>query len=378
MLLVLGREPLVSAAELFTVLEPNSGFLDGPFMVYSGAQTPQALLKRLGGVVKVARVVAINVPGEELASQISALLAGSTERPDFGLSCYDEKKLDLKKLSFEIKGELKKLTKSPRVVLGDGPILSSVVVHTQKLLERGGEFIIRTSGNSYAIARTEAVQPFEEWSERDYGRPGRDDLSGMLPPKLARMMINMSGATGTLLDPFCGSGTILTEALHVGFSDLIGCDISDKAVADTKANVAWAQGKAKIFQADVRDISKKISSQSIDVIVAEPYMGPPLTTAKSGPPVADTLKELTDLYIGAFAAFKTILKPTATVVFILPRFVLGTKTHRTAEVVVPKIKKMGFSPVALVPKNLSPDPFVLYRRPNQIVGREIWKFQLTA
>ena len=91
-------------------------------------------------------------------------------------------------------------------------------------------------GQQFSLAQTEAVQPFEQFSARDFGRPGRDDLSGMLPPKLAIIMINLAQTplNSILLDPFCGSGTILSEAVLLGYTNLIGTDISEKAIADSK------------------------------------------------------------------------------------------------------------------------------------------------
>ena len=90
-----------------------------------------------------------------------------------------------------------------------------------------------------------AVQPFEEFGARDYARPSRDDLSGMLPPKLAKIMINLAQAkeNSLILDTFCGSGTILQEALIMGYLNLIGFDSSPKAIKDSQANLEWLADK---------------------------------------------------------------------------------------------------------------------------------------
>ena len=61
------------------------------------------------------------------------------------------------------------------------------------------------------------MQDFEQWGARDYGRPSRDAVRGMLPPKLARMMVNLepwrtvnTHALGSVLwrgdDPIGGGG----------------------------------------------------------------------------------------------------------------------------------------------------------------------------
>ena len=120
------------------------------------------------------------------------------------------------------------------------PTLSSVVVEQNKLTTaQGAEIVIVQFDKKLFLGKTIAVQPFKELSFRDYGRPARDDYSGMLPPKLAQIMLNLSGAkpADTILDPFCGSGTILTEAMLMGYQDLVGSDVSSKAIEDTGKNI---------------------------------------------------------------------------------------------------------------------------------------------
>ena len=93
------------------------------------------------------------------------------------------------------------------------------------------------------------MQPFKDLSRLDFGRPARDDFSGMLPPKLAQIMINLAqvqNPEALIIDPFCGSGTILSEALLMGYKDLLGSDISPKAIADTYKNISWIKDLYKI------------------------------------------------------------------------------------------------------------------------------------
>ena len=116
-----------------------------------------------------------------------------------------------------------------------------------------------------AVFVTKAIQPIESLGERDFGRPYRDAKSGMLPPKLAMMMINLAGQSlgATILDPFCGSGTILMEAATIGYTNLMGSDISPKAIDDTRQNFAWQGGSLpkKLFVADARKIAPSSQRQ---------------------------------------------------------------------------------------------------------------------
>src|SRR3989344_7958542 len=148
-----------------------------------------------------------------------------------------------------VKKQLRSLGISCRLVTSRDKILSSVVVTKNNCHEflvlgpppplsspslKGGGGIKGGGGSQERLAKTCAVQEFEEYSQRDYGRPGRGLVFGSMPPKLAKIMINLAQlpASATILDPFCGSGTILQEALLLGYQNVIGSDVSTKAVAD--------------------------------------------------------------------------------------------------------------------------------------------------
>lgn len=70
--------------------------------------------------------------------------------------------------------------------------------------------------NGFIVAETVWIQDIEGYSQRDMERE-RSMTVGMMPPKIAQIMINL-GTKGdknrALWDPFCGLGTTLIEALH--------------------------------------------------------------------------------------------------------------------------------------------------------------------
>lgn len=58
-----------------------------------------------------------------------------------------------------------------------------------------------------------------------------EERSGALRPTVAAAMVALAGNPGrTLLDPCCGSGTILSEGLRAGWTDVQGVDIDPTAV----------------------------------------------------------------------------------------------------------------------------------------------------
>jgi len=256
-------------------------------------------------------------------------------------------------------------------------IKNSASLLFNNLINKGAELTLIDG----KIFITQALQTFREFSNRDYGRPGRDSRSGMLPPKLAVMMINLASVpqSATLLDPFCGSGTIATEALLLGYRNIIINDIAEKAVTLTRQNLDWIKEKEKnriditnlklqIFSSDVKKISTNLKTASIDAIITEPYLGKPLKGTENENELKKQMIELKQLYIGAFEQFFQILKTNGIVIFIIPCFRYRSNWIRID--CLDEIKKLGFEPVPLWEDR----KFLLYSRPDQHVGREIWKF----
>ena len=280
-----------------------------------------------------------------------------------------DKPKDLQKIGLTVKRNLQSRKIKSRYVVSKEPILSSVIVQKEKLIEQGADIIIIQSKKEYYIGYTVSTQKFQEYSDRDYGRPQRDDKSGMLPPKLAKMMLNLSQSNTDqiILDPFCGSGTIIQEALLMGYKRITGSDVSQKAIDDTKRNIEWLSIKFKqdisqvqIFLADVIKLTEKVQPQSVDCIVTEPYLGPVKSQASFN------IKELENLYLKAFEEFYTVLKKEGTVVIIFP---ITNGQHIN---ILNDVKRMGFVTQAIGPE---PRKSVIYSRAGQRVKREIFVFK---
>lgn len=170
------------------------------------------------------------------------------------------------------------------------------------------------------------TNPFE-LKKLDVERPiVRPTLS--IPPRLARIMINLSEVRkGNVLDPFCGTGTILVELLLQGLI-AYGSDISQERINDARKNIEWIRKEFRIKQnaslrvCDVRRL-KKCFRTRFDAIITEPYMGRPLKTKPTREEAIKIAKQLDRLYYQAFESFSDVLKRNAKVVFVFPAFNLA-------------------------------------------------------
>ncbi len=327
-----GNHPSLSAAEILAFFAESTGKMaqNGIFLLETDDKiNAQKAIKALGGTIKIGQVLFEAKNNEipkaclDLALESAPNFSGKFH---FGFSNYAKAPLDIKKLGMTIKTVLKENGHSCRWVMGREAVLSSVIVEQNYLLDKGLEIVfLRDIEGKLMVGQTLAVQPFKELSFRDYGRPTRDDESGMLPPKLAQIMINLScnGQKGLILDPFCGSGTILSEALLMGYKSVVGTDLSPKAIADTKENLDWIKRKFNINDVKIdtkvisaTEIDKYIKPQSIAAIVTEPYLGP----QRGKHEVRKTITELEALYTQALKAFTKIIKPHSRVVMVWPVF----------------------------------------------------------
>ena len=371
---------------------PQSKVLDltADFLLIEADLQAAELLPKLGGTIKIAKLLSQYQSFDKLKSDDikNALQPSFDKSPGkyvFGISQYGLSKelTKIKRLGLELKKSFS--GRSVRFFYNDKGALSSAAVVKNKLQQSE---IILAGGHTLYLAQTRAVQDFEGYSRRDYGRPSRDSERGMLPPKLAQMMINLAGlrAKGKLLDPFCGAGTILQEASLLGFKNLVGTDKDAQAVAQTKENLNWLRkqgvaGSIELYQMPVANLRQRFKAESFEAIVTEPYLGPARALQKSWSPekLSGLSQELGLLYINALKQFFQLLKPRGRVVMIWPVFRSGFGQRYIEQ--LRAISKVGFelkTPTIAqtsLKSLLTERQTLLYRRSGQKVGREILVWQ---
>lgn len=380
---ILGNNPTLSLAELNSVFNLEVIFwLSENVLIWDTNVEIDCvkLISQLGGLIKIG-VIEKEINRDSLSQDITIIVNNEKEHSregkfNFGISNYSYYSFDVKRLGLEIKKNFKEKNISSRFVVSRDKLLSSVVVTQNKLLSRGVEVTIFSDKKRFLLGKTIAVQDFKGLSKRDYGRPARDDKSGMLPPKLAQIMINLAqthSKDSVIIDPFCGSGTVLTEALLLGYDNLIGSDISPEAVNNTRENINWIKEKysldkknIKLFVKSAENLSMFIKNNSVSSIITEPYLGP----QRGKIDFRGVINNLEILYSRVIKEFHKILEQEGRVVMIWPVF-CGSK------LIKPEID--GFKTINLLPRVVENNNFIklssrntiIYGRSGQKVFREI-------
>jgi tRNA G10 N-methylase Trm11 len=378
-LTILGRQPALSLAELEGYFGNNN--ISRISATSALVEADNLVIERLGGSIKAGRVV-LTLPSDNWSNVKRTITKHYFEhwkhlnrKQTIGASFYDWDipKKSPTQLLLSIKGELKSHGVSIRTIPNTNLALNTATSHHNKLglSENKTELIIVRSFNGQVIvAESIGAQNITALAARDQARPKTDAFVGMLPPKLAQMMLNMSGITkGRVLDPFCGTGVVLQEAL-LGGLNAYGTDLSEKMINYSMINLAWITEKYELSESYTLhegDAMNTTWKAPIDAVVAEAYLGQPF----SAPPSPNKLKEVSrtcDFIITEFLKnIKPQLQPGTPLVIAVPawRDTQGSFTHLD---IIGKLGSLGYKH-RMLRHVKSAD--LLYFRENQVVAREI-------
>ena len=417
---LLGSHPLISFLEILNILSveriPHGSYERLTEILIIQLKVSDAKLKKLqdllGGTIKIIEVVdeyrGTIFQLDKLLTRENLLtnyFAQTKSKINFGISVYTTKSLVyaeinwLRNFAYQLKRRFKDQY-SIRYVDEKNFELSSVMVANNKLVETGAEIVIIKQEKSFLVGRTRTVQDFRSYAQRDMEKPSPNPKSGMLPPKLAQIILNLSRDAGQtqVFDPFCGSGVLLQEALLLGL-DILGADIEEDAVEDTLDNLDWLiktynaaapkLGKEKIRKtsitgrARIADATRsrwEKADQTNTFVATEPYLGPP----QRGPVLIHNARtistELEKLYLGFFANLKKNFGKIRRVGIVFP--VIKTNEGLLYLNILDDIEKLGyirkqFLPVEEAKKEAlaSHRGSLLYARPDAWVIREIFVFE---
>ena len=145
-----------------------------------------------------------------------------------------------------------------------------------------------------------------------------------LSPRLARTLVNLADLRPgqALLDPFCGSGTILTEAYGKSLRCL-GLDSSASRVQEARENLRWSVGGVTnrgydIRKGDARGLSRMLRGTKVDAIVTEPLLLPRLDARPRTSTAQAMIEESAGVYNDALASMADSIHSEGRIVVVVP------------------------------------------------------------
>ncbi len=258
------------------------------------------LIKRLGGTVKIAEVF------------LDYKYKGSENKLNYGISVYSG---NGDKLKSYLEKEFKKEKVKAVFRKGRENVFMPSEIFAKNLIE----FIVY---GKY-FGRTIAVFNPRDYKERDETRP-RQILLHQVSLRLARILINLSYARHNLLDPFCGVGTILQEAM-ISELDAYGVDIENESVDASKENLKWLKEKYnlknnfKIINGDSKKLHRYFKRNEIHAVATEPDLGTYDRKFPSREEINGVLKALENLYLDFFLSLRQVMKKHGKIAIVLPR-----------------------------------------------------------
>ncbi len=360
-LAVLGRQPEISIAELaalFDNVEQKS-----PEIALFESKTPPDL-NRLGGSLKLAKSLENISPEEYLLSLPEGKITLGVS--DYTVNSKNYSPRDIKNISqygVKIKQVLRKKGRSVRLLPNSAPVISTAAAHHNGLGRHPKKVELIKFGKDFFISI--GVQNITAYKDRDQARPARDAKVGMLPPKLAQILINLCGPlpeNATILDPFCGTGVVLQEALLMGYN-VYGTDKDERMVRYTEKNLEWLKS-SKSFRLEQGDAASHQWQPPIDAVAAEIYLGPPM----SEPPVEIKLKTVKQECGAILTEFlKNLASQIAEGTPVTLAIPAWRRENNRFERLIPLdfIEKLGYNVLNKSKGGL------LYARENQVVAREI-------
>ena len=361
-LAVLGRQPEISVAELEAVFSRVCR-ITSKLATFEAEALPE--IDRLGGQVKLAA---------RLEKKPLEYLMGLPEgKITLGVSDYSRNASAKTAMleALKLKKILVRHGRSVRVVEGRGATLPTATSLHNGLSGKNTRKIelIKLEDAWYRVI---GVQDIDAYSRRDQARPARDAKVGMLPPKLAQILINLCGPLpkeARVLDPFCGTGVVLQEALLMGYQ-AYGTDISERMVECTTKNLAWLADSHKLhlspeaYQVSTGDATSYQWRMGIDVVACEAYLGTPMSTPPTDLKLKSEKQTCQAIILGFLRNLSSQITSNTPVTIAIPAWLRQNGTYSRLEI-LDEIENLGYN------VNNKSREGLLYFRDGQIVARDI-------
>jgi len=388
---ILGRQPALGLAELESLYGAEVVSQVSTGVAGLSLHAHDVDFPRLGGSTRLAHVLAelpstdwkrIERELPELVTELALTLPDG--KIQLGLSAFGLKvsPSKLNAAALTLKKTIRTRTeRSVRVIPNPELELNTAqVLHNHLTGATGIELLlIATSNGKTVVARTTHVQDIDSYSLRDRGRPKRDARVGMLPPKLAQTLVNLavgkeeggrSKVETVVLDPFCGTGVVLQEAMLMGYS-VYGTDLEPRMIDYSRENLDWLVTQFDDVQSEILlepgDATTYAWQPVPDFVAGETYLGRPFTEKPSGEMIAQTSTEVNLILKKFLRNLHLQLAPGTRICLAVPAW--QTRPHEFKHLpLVDQISDLGYNRISFEHVR---DSQLLYYREDQYTAREL-------
>ena len=212
------------------------------------------------------------------------------------------------------------------------------------------DFILLRRGEKSWIGVTCFIPDTQQFQQRSNERPVVSaDIA--ISSRLAKLLVNLAGVKKgqTVLDPFCGSGTILSEALLAGAS-CIGVDRDRGRIQNAQRNLEWVTKARNIpperYTLSAGDATRPEtftdSLDSVDAVISEPIFLPPIDHAPSTEKARKLIRNSSRLYSEGLYSFTPVVKRGGRVILVTPA--LRTSADKEVSVLLENVEEVGLRP----------------------------------
>jgi len=314
----------LSVLEACTVLGRTVTQAEAPterVSVFHVDHLPPKYVAELSGVHKCAPVTSmLDSPSADMTGLVNLVTPFLEAKSNVSLSGYEIGDDDYEDLVRSMLDGIRETgLKKVRLLRPEGNELLSERVLTREALD----VVAFPYHGGFALGPTAWVPDSAAMRRRGTRKPSpRSDIS--LSPRLARTLVNLAGLKPgqTLLDPFCGSGTILVEAYTKSLRCL-GVDSRASRVQEARENLRWSIGGITdrgydIRKGDARDLSRMLRGTKVDAIVTEPLLLPQLHARPKTSTAQEMIEESATVYNDALASMAESIHSEGRIVVVVP------------------------------------------------------------
>ena len=198
----------------------------------------ESKLLELGGIYKVGKIICINESFEKMFEEIEqdGTLINLDDKQQWNISYYSDEKINTDlydEIQNNLAGLIKKNSTKTKFIRNNMKSDYFIELSVDKEKKNAMNILLGNTNNRFYIAENKKSIKSSKFIKRDLNRPYQDSKIS-LSPRTARILVNMLGLENgkTILDPFCGTGTFLIEAIIQGYK-VAGVDNRKESVSYT-------------------------------------------------------------------------------------------------------------------------------------------------